>query len=739
MKSYDDITERVFRRGNEIIRKRQKRTALIKKTSFAVSGMCAAVLVCFGIWRDNDIKNSMNDFHNNSNIIVENATVPQTTTEYSQQTALSETITTSGNASAPPLSSTVTTQTTTPQTVTSEKKAFSENTVIFTTAPNPAYPTNPAMAQTETEKEYLHETTQIMLSTAFQTNPTETITDFLTQTTTTSVENNDEGGLYMKKLTSFFTSAVVLAASATPVIGHAEFNVDPSRYWSGEKAIFAAMDSGELETDIDGNGTVDALDGYLLECYTHNNYIYSTEGIPIDTTFHIPDEMNSRIEAIADYNGDGVVDDDDATIWVRHFIVNHGLSAEIFEDDYYVSEYISPDSEKYPSSVARFTSELANNMNALLAGYDLINDMCEKGIINLDANGNGQIDIGDAMDFYVYCNTGRAVMTAPVLEFVHVDNNYIPQEEWDYCDNVFDTYATLITNGSPPSFVYYAVNADPDRFVEYVMLYIVNNIEIKPEYFTEEYYAETFGERYYRSPYSIIISNWIKRSAGTLGLKPDEDAWLKFNTDDLNDFFVSYCNDVENGVRPAPDVNMDGVVDYNDYFASNTYFEDLICERTADDSILPADIWNNLAENCDFNGNGTSKDIYDILTVQLYVVKYADKIDDFDKAYEEYTESLGGVSPASVEGFSYENNVEILASLEKSNVLYGDANEDGDVDIADATAIVQSIGNPDKYALSKQGEINADCYNTGDGVTGMDALAIQKLSANMIDSLPFNE
>lgn len=67
--------------------------------------------------------------------------------------------------------------------------------------------------------------------------------------------------------------------------------------------------------------------------------------------------------------------------------------------------------------------------------------------------------------------------------------------------------------------------------------------------------------------------------------------------------------------------------------------------------------------------------------------------------------------------------------------LMGDANEDGFVDLADATAIIQHIGNEDKYALSAQGLANAEC--TGDGkVKGSDALAIQKLEAKMITQLP---
>lgn len=75
-----------------------------------------------------------------------------------------------------------------------------------------------------------------------------------------------------------------------------------------------------------------------------------------------------------------------------------------------------------------------------------------------------------------------------------------------------------------------------------------------------------------------------------------------------------------------------------------------------------------------------------------------------------------------------------LPSVEVS--LLGDANCDGDVTIADSTAILQALGNPDKYGLSEQGMANADCCDTGDGVTTSDALAIQKKDAGIIEKLP---
>ena len=68
--------------------------------------------------------------------------------------------------------------------------------------------------------------------------------------------------------------------------------------------------------------------------------------------------------------------------------------------------------------------------------------------------------------------------------------------------------------------------------------------------------------------------------------------------------------------------------------------------------------------------------------------------------------------------------------------LLGDANCDNKVTVADAVAILQSIANKDRYALTEQGNANADCYDPGSGVTAKDAYTIQKLDAKVISSLP---
>ncbi|MCM1006943.1 MAG: glycoside hydrolase family 9 protein [Ruminococcus flavefaciens] len=78
------------------------------------------------------------------------------------------------------------------------------------------------------------------------------------------------------------------------------------------------------------------------------------------------------------------------------------------------------------------------------------------------------------------------------------------------------------------------------------------------------------------------------------------------------------------------------------------------------------------------------------------------------------------------------------------DILYGDANCDGTVDMSDAVLIMQSLSNPDKYgidgtdksALTLAGAKNGDCYMPGDGLTNNDALAIQKFKLDLIPSLP---
>jgi len=71
-------------------------------------------------------------------------------------------------------------------------------------------------------------------------------------------------------------------------------------------------------------------------------------------------------------------------------------------------------------------------------------------------------------------------------------------------------------------------------------------------------------------------------------------------------------------------------------------------------------------------------------------------------------------------------------------VIFGDVNEDKNIDISDAVFIMQSIANPTKYGkmISEQGKKNGDVSNCGDGLTNKDALAIQRYMLDLIKEPP---
>ena len=81
------------------------------------------------------------------------------------------------------------------------------------------------------------------------------------------------------------------------------------------------------------------------------------------------------------------------------------------------------------------------------------------------------------------------------------------------------------------------------------------------------------------------------------------------------------------------------------------------------------------------------------------------------------------------------------STSEPADVTYGDANCDDEVSLADAVLILQSIANSDKYGangtekthITEQGLLNADCCDPGDGVTGKDALSVQKYLSKLVE------
>lgn len=102
--------------------------------------------------------------------------------------------------------------------------------------------------------------------------------------------------------------------------------------------------------------------------------------------------------------------------------------------------------------------------------------------------------------------------------------------------------------------------------------------------------------------------------------------------------------------------------------------------------------------------------------------------------YKTYKYGLGDIEPTE--------QPETIAPTENEtqapddDVVYGDADCDGDVSINDVTAILIHTANPNASKLSADGLNNADVYNRGDGVNSLDATSVQKRLASLITQLP---
>lgn len=74
-------------------------------------------------------------------------------------------------------------------------------------------------------------------------------------------------------------------------------------------------------------------------------------------------------------------------------------------------------------------------------------------------------------------------------------------------------------------------------------------------------------------------------------------------------------------------------------------------------------------------------------------------------------------------------------TTEPAKVKYGDANNDGEVTVADAAAILQYLGNAEAFSLDADGLAKAD-VDGAKGLTPKDAVAIQKYCAGLVTQLP---
>lgn len=114
-------------------------------------------------------------------------------------------------------------------------------------------------------------------------------------------------------------------------------------------------------------------------------------------------------------------------------------------------------------------------------------------------------------------------------------------------------------------------------------------------------------------------------------------------------------------------------------------------------------------------------------------------INIYGKVVEDFV--IYGSEGSEAQRYAEETGIRFEA-VGMDDIVYGDANCDGSINLADSVIIMQYLANPSKYGTSSpngitvQGLINADVNRNGDGVTSDDAFTIQQHVLGIIDVLP---
>ena len=148
-----------------------------------------------------------------------------------------------------------------------------------------------------------------------------------------------------------------------------------------------------------------------------------------------------------------------------------------------------------------------------------------------------------------------------------------------------------------------------------------------------------------------------------------------------------------------------------------------------------ADDWTNV----EWSGNADSKGI---LTVEIDISDIPASITSaelqiwWSNTWNSATETSTDAD-CEMTDYSFPAPSELTTGADDK--VYGDANGDGFVSVADPTLIMQAAANPDEYSIKDEDKPYADVAGNGDGVTSEDALAIQKFLSGSVESLPVTE
>ena len=233
----------------------------------------------------------------------------------------------------------------------------------------------------------------------------------------------------------------------------------------------------------------------------------------------------------------------------------------------------------------------------------------------------------------------------------------------------------------------------------------------------------------------IVINGAVTSSAGSSWATAGCAVCMNAVSKDGENFWTYKDYSMPLGNKVSATVKFDGILTKTTGEGADKVSEDL--EATIADGKIELQKWWDASEK----GESSADDKVEVKYSSIQVVyEYAQG----EAPAVSTTTTSKATTTTTASNSTTTTTAAATTTANGGDILYGDANCDGGVDLADAVIIMQELANPNKFGvngtdehhITEKGLKNADCCNVGDGVTNNDALAIQQYLLKLVDKLP---
>ncbi|MDE5946154.1 MAG: leucine-rich repeat protein [Oscillospiraceae bacterium] len=412
------------------------------------------------------------------------------------------------------------------------------------------------------------------------------------------------------------------------------------------------------------------------------------------------------------YIGVGVSNSDGHYNWVQIFTGGRTL------DDTHIPEPVTPViTTSTTTSAVNTTTTVTTTANKNLGGslrFNINQKMKKDDVLNVDIYG----DAGDTIQVYFNYADSEGNMHSSIIgglggtvldEEGHKAVSFTVPEDLSYVT------VKIVYNLSEPTYKYSIESymsglLSYEKYSDYVEITgcdeSVEKIEIPSE--IEGLPVKSIGENAF-SGCTNLTEIIIPESVNHIGENAFKDTELIKSQD-----FIIYIGEwLIKCKRIIADAD---IKEGTRYIVDDAFSEALLHSLTLPESLIS------------FDTNIITKDFYEltVLNPELQIIDSSNIIP---------VSVIYGYKNSTIEAYANKYGIEFKA-LDEEKTLFGDANNDGTIDVADVVAVASYVGNPEFNKLDSQGMINADVHNTGNGITADDALSIQQYLAKVITELP---